>query len=87
MIAKHCVFHGNVQGVGFRYRTRQKAQEYGVAGWVKNLPDGTVEAVFEGDEESVDAVVDYCKRSISRVDRLEEEVVSVRDLNGFSIVY
>ena len=52
---------GDVQGVGFRWYTREQAMASGVAGWVRNLPDGRVEAVFEGHREAVDALVEWCR--------------------------
>lgn len=51
--------HGFVQGVGFRYTARLEAARLGVAGWVRNRPDGTVEAEVEGDEASVTAMLDW----------------------------
>jgi len=73
MIRKHCFFSGKVQGVFFRANTRDKAQEKGVKGWVKNLRDGRVEAVFEGPEEKVDDVIEFCKKNQphARVDDIE----------------
>ena len=49
----HLLIKGRVQMVGFRYFTRKKAQELGVNGWIKNLPDGDVEAVIEGEDSAV----------------------------------
>lgn len=51
--------HGEVQGVGFRYSARREADRIGVAGWVRNRADGTVEAEVEGDEASVRAMLDW----------------------------
>jgi acylphosphatase len=51
---------GLVQGVSFRYYTRQRAEELGVAGWVRNEPDGSVTGHFEGPDRAVDALVDWC---------------------------
>jgi acylphosphatase len=51
-------FKGNVQGVGFRYNTVRAAGGYDVTGYVKNLPDGTVECVAEGEAKEIDAFVD-----------------------------
>jgi acylphosphatase len=56
------VVRGRVQGVWFRESTRRKALELGVGGWVRNSDDGSVEAVFEGDESGVRAAVEYARR-------------------------
>ncbi|MGD0406670.1 MAG: acylphosphatase [Candidatus Bathyarchaeia archaeon] len=56
----HVFVSGRVQGVFFRQKTKQQAESFGVTGWVRNLPDGRVEAVFEGEEEAVKALVEYC---------------------------
>ncbi len=53
-MARRYIVKGRVQGVGFRYFTHRVAQELGVRGWVKNLPDGTVEAYAEGDEDPME---------------------------------
>lgn len=58
----HVYVSGMVQGVFFRYETRRLAQELGVNGWVRNLPDGRVEAVFEGEESLVDKMVEFCRK-------------------------
>lgn len=60
------VASGLVQGVFFRDTCRREARRAGVAGWVRNRPDGTVEAVFEGPPESVGRMVDWCRRGPSR---------------------
>jgi acylphosphatase len=67
---------GQVQGVFFRDTTRRLASSRGVAGWVRNNPDGTVEAVFEGEADAVDALVGFCREG-PRGARVEE--VRVRD--------
>jgi len=51
-----------VQGVSFRVLTRDRARARGVSGWIRNRPDGAVEAVFEGPEEAVGSLVDWCRR-------------------------
>lgn len=56
----HVFVSGTVQGVSFRATTRDEARERGVDGWVRNLEDGRVEAVFEGSEDAVAAMVDFC---------------------------
>jgi acylphosphatase len=59
MIRRRVIVHGFVQGVGFRYTARLEAARVGVAGWVRNRADGTVEAEIEGDEASVTAMLDW----------------------------
>lgn len=54
--------YGAVQGVAFRASTRNEASRLGVGGWVRNLPDGTVEALFEGEKESVEQIVTWCRQ-------------------------
>ena len=56
------VIAGHVQGVGFRWAVEREAGRLGVAGWVRNLSDGRVEARFEGDPDAVDDVVGFCRR-------------------------
>jgi len=58
----HVFVSGRVQGIFFRSETKHKADRYDVKGWVRNLPDGRVEAVFEGEEETVKALIEFCKR-------------------------
>jgi len=53
---------GRVQGVFFRAEARARAESLGVAGWIRNLPDGRVEAVFEGEDEHVESMVEWCRR-------------------------
>jgi acylphosphatase len=66
----HLIVSGRVQGVFFRAETRRAAQQYGVTGWVRNLGDGTVEAVVEGEKADVISLINWCKKGppISRVD-------------------
>ena len=59
MIRYRVLVSGGVQGVFFRDTCRRLAQQYGVTGWVRNLPDGRVEAVFEGPAEDVGRLVDW----------------------------
>jgi len=58
----HVFVSGRVQGIFFRSETKHKAESHNVKGWVRNLPDGRVEAVFEGEEETVKALIEFCKR-------------------------
>ena len=61
VIRKRVVVSGRVQGVFFRDTTRRMAQSRGVAGWVRNRPDGAVEAAFEGEPDAVDAMVEFAR--------------------------
>jgi acylphosphatase len=60
-VRAHAIISGRVQGVFFRMETKRAADGFGVFGWVRNLRDGTVEALFEGDKDRVDAVLAWCK--------------------------
>jgi acylphosphatase len=79
--------HGRVQGVGFRYAVERAARTRGVAGWVRNCRDGTVEAVFEGDAESVEALVRLCREGPrgAEVDRAEATEEDPEGLLRFEI--
>jgi acylphosphatase len=74
-IKAHVLISGRVQGVFFRQKTRMHAEQVGVNGWVKNLFDGRVEAMFEGDEAAVKKLVEWCRHGPSRaqVENLEVE--------------
>jgi acylphosphatase len=61
----HVVVRGHVQGVFFRAETRDRAASLGLGGWVRNNADGTVEAVFEGERERVESMVEWCRRGPS----------------------
>jgi len=69
------IVRGLVQGVAFRHHTTQAAAQHQVTGWVKNLSDGSVQACFEGEEEQVRAMVQWCRSGpeLARVDELIEE--------------
>jgi acylphosphatase len=64
-VRAHVFVSGRVQGVLFRHETKRRADNQGVKGWVRNLPDGRVEAVFEGEEEAVKALIEFCRRGPS----------------------
>ena len=57
MVRKHIVFHGSVQGVGFRYRARHAADRFGCTGWAKNEWDGTVSMEIQGEEDAIEQVI------------------------------
>jgi acylphosphatase len=65
------IVHGRVQGVAFRHYTCQRALELGVTGWVRNLPDGSVEGLFEGGDRAVANLLEWCRTGppAARVDR------------------
>ena len=83
----HVFISGRVQGVYYRATTREKAQENGVDGWVKNLEDGRVEAVFESDPAAVEAMIEWCHTGSprARVDDVEIEYGDPTGLEGFEI--
>jgi len=81
---------GRVQGVFFRHNTRKKARELGINGWVKNLPDGRVESVMEGEKEKAENLIEWLRKGpiIARVDGTEvfwEEYKG--EFNDFVIKY
>jgi acylphosphatase len=78
---------GAVQGVGFRYQTRARAQSLGLTGWVSNLPDGSVEAVFEGDDDRVESMVEWCRNGPlgARVDEVEVSPEQPTGEQGFAV--
>lgn len=61
VVRAHVSVSGRVQGVFFRQETRRAASRAGVGGWVRNLPDGRVEAVFEGPRPAVESLVEWCR--------------------------
>ena len=86
-VRAHVFVSGRVQGVFYRASTREKAREEGVDGWVKNLSDGRVEAVFEGPAAAVETMVEWCETgsraaSVEAVDRMSEEPTGIE---GFEI--
>lgn len=86
----HLFIEGRVQGVFYRAFTRNVASKLGLKGWVRNLYDGRVEVVFEGDRGLIEQAVLECKRGPSGSDVTDIDVsweVSSGDLNGFEIKY
>ena len=86
-VRRRVVVQGNVQGVFFRDSCSREARSRGIAGWVSNRSDGAVEAVFEGDPDSVAALVDWCARGprgadVRSVDDTSEEP---EGLSGFEV--
>ena len=86
----HVFISGRVQGVFFRNQTRRKAKKIGVTGWVKNLADGRVEAVFEGEENLVKIMIEWVRRGplLSKVNGVEVEWENFSgEFNDFEIRY
>jgi acylphosphatase len=86
-VARRVVVLGSVQGVFFRDTTRRRAESRGVVGWVRNNPDGTVEALFEGDPEAVDALVAFAREGPrgAQVERVDVDDAEPEGLAGFEV--
>ena len=81
---------GRVQGVGFRQFVKDKARDFDINGWVKNMPDGSVYVKAEGNEKDMEPFVDHLKRgpSMGRVDKfLKSKLEPASGISGFSIKY
>jgi len=89
LIRRRVIVHGRVQGVWFRGATERQARALGVAGWVRNRPDGTVEAVFEGRAGAVARAVAYCRQGPpgARVEHLESFDETPEGLGEFDVRY
>ena len=83
--ARHVLVSGRVQGVGFRWYTRSKALELGLAGWVANLPDGRVEAWIEGESAALESMLAWLAHGppSARVTNVESVAHEPRGLTGF----
>ena len=87
MIRRRVLIHGQVQGVFFRDTARRQAESHGVAGWVNNRSDGSVEAVFEGDDDDVEAMIAFCRQGPrgAEVDGVEVSEEQPEGLTGFEV--
>jgi acylphosphatase len=87
VIRRRVVIHGRVQGVFFRDTVRRMADSKGVAGWVSNQPDGSVEAVFEGEPDEVESMLDFSREGPrgAEVERVEVGEEEPEGLSGFAI--
>ena len=85
MTSTHLTIHGRVQGVFYRGWTVRTAQSLGIAGWVRNLPDGTVEAHLEGSSDAIDAMIAKMHDGppAARVDRIERSKAESQHCEGF----
>ncbi len=84
----HVFISGKVQGVFFRSSTKDRADELGITGWVRNLADGRVEAVFEGEEENVEKMVEWCRKGPEYARVNDVEVISEQykgEFEGFAL--
>ena len=84
------IIKGIVQGVNFRYYTQRQAQKYNLTGWVMNRPDGSIAAVFEGEEADVEAIVEWCRNGPPSA-RVTELIAQPEEYKGefssFSVRY
>jgi acylphosphatase len=83
----HVFVSGRVQAVAYRSNTHDTAREVGVSGWVQNLDDGRVEAVFEGDDKNVERLVKWCHTGspAADVESVEAEYGDPEGLSGFEV--
>ena len=86
-IRAHVYVSGKVQGVYFRATTRNTARKHGVDGWVRNLADGRVEAAFEGPEDDVESLIEFCHEGskAARVDDVEVSYEEPQGEDGFRV--
>lgn len=86
----HVLIYGSVQGVWFRASTKQKAEHLGLKGWVRNTHNGCVEAVFQGNKDKVDEMIDWCHKGpplakVQKVDLIKKQ--SLDNFDDFIIKY
>jgi len=88
MKAVKVIIYGKVQGVGFRNFVFLHAKRLNIKGYVKNNPDGTVEAVFEGDENNINKMIKLCKRGPerARVDKIDIKDIEIKNYQDFRII-
>jgi len=86
----HVIIKGHVQGVFFRSNTQKQAKKLNLTGWVKNLPNGTVKLIAEGEKEKLKELISFCKEgpSSARVDDIDVEWKEYKDeFDRFSVRY
>jgi Acylphosphatases len=88
MKAIKVIIYGKVQGVGFRNFVFLHAKKLNIRGYVKNNPDGTVEAVFEGDEDNINKMIELCKKGPerARVDKINIKDIEINNYQDFKII-
>jgi len=86
-VRRRVVVQGRVQGVWFRGATEKRARALGLAGWVRNRPDGKVEAVFEGARDAVEAALAFCRTGppAARVEQVDVADEPPEGLDGFRV--
>jgi len=92
LISIHIKIHGKVQGVFYRAETKKKADSLHITGWVKNMSDGTVEALFEGDEDNINQLLDWCKQGpemakVEKIEILQQRTITGNPYPSFNIEY
>jgi acylphosphatase len=89
IIQVHALISGRVQGVGYRFSTADKADQLGIKGWVRNLPDGRVEAIFEGETTLVNEMIQWCYLgpSAARVKEVKLKRGIVEGFSSFKIIH
>jgi acylphosphatase len=89
-VRAHVFVTGKVQGVYYRQTAMEAARAHGVSGWIRNLQDGRVETVLEGDESNVSSVIEWCKRGPAKAQVEKVEVISegyTGEFSQFTIIY
>ena len=87
-IRTHAIITGRVQGVWYRAKTQEAAERLGVSGWVRNLPDGSVEAVFEGDPQAVATVIEWCWEGPPQaiIENVSTRDEAAEGISGFQVI-
>lgn len=83
MIRLHVFISGKVQGVFFRFHTMGRARSLGLKGWIRNLPDERVEAVFEGEKNKVEEMIGWCRKGPPSAEVSDLEVIEERPTKEF----
>ncbi|MEM5872548.1 MAG: acylphosphatase [Candidatus Aenigmatarchaeota archaeon] len=88
-VRAHVIVSGFVQGVSYRFYARIKARNLGLKGWIRNLDSGEVEAVFEGEEEKVKEMIEWCKKgpNFAKVEKIKVDFEEYKnEFDSFEIV-
>ena len=86
--AANIIVHGKVHGVYFRASTQAKALELSLTGWVRNLPNGTVEVHVEGRRDSIDQLIKWCQKGppLAKVSRYDLDWIIPKGINEFRVL-